>query len=207
MGGILMPDEIETEASDHLAMDAENELQSDMQRTLSNNIVKNHIIASLTLGLVPIPLFDLAALTATQMSMLRSLSEQYEIPFEDSEHKSLLASLIGGSLPVLGVVGLSSLTKFIPGVGSLIGSASLSISAGAVTYAVGQVFISHFESGGTFEDFEPKHASDYFKREFQAGKVFVSQMKDELKAAKEMKDELKAAQEVQDPADKPVSAS
>ena len=132
-----MPDEIETEASDHLAMDAENELQSDMQRTLSNNIVKNHIIASLTLGLVPIPLFDLAALTATQMSMLRSLSEQYEIPFEDSEHKSLLASLIGGSLPVLGVVGLSSLTKFIPGVGSLIGSAGWRISAARSKRGIG----------------------------------------------------------------------
>ncbi len=186
-GGIEMPDEIENESVDQIATeaDAENELQSEVQRSLANNIVKNHIIASLTLGLVPVPLFDLAALTATQMSMLRGLSEHYEIPFDDSEYKSLLASLVAGSLPVLGVVGLSSLTKFIPGIGSLIGSASLSVSAGAVTYAVGQVFISHFESGGTFDDFEPKHASDYFKREFQAGKVFVSQMKDELKAGKE----------------------
>ena len=211
-----MPYAIETESSDNLATESgadselQSDIQSDAQRAQSNNIVKNHIIASLTLGLVPIPLFDLAALTATQMSMLRSLSEQYEIPFEDSEHKSLLASLIAGSLPVLGVVGLSSLTKLIPGVGSLIGSASLSITAGAVTYAVGQVFISHFESGGTFEDFEPKHASGYFKREFQAGKVFVSQMKDELKAAKEEKEQVKAAQaahEAQDSADKPASAS
>ena len=184
---------------------AECELQNEIQTSLANSIVKNHIIASLALGLVPIPVFDLAALTTTQMSMLRGLSEHYEVPFDDAQHKSLLASLIGGALPVLGVVGLSSMAKFIPGVGSLFGSASLSISAGAVTYAVGQVFIRHFEAGGTFEDFEPKHASDYFKEEFKSGKSLVGQMKDELKAAKNAK--ASAAEDVEEAVEKPAKAS
>lgn len=192
-----MPDMIDDELTDPVGTEASSELESEMQQSTANNIVKNHIIASLALGLVPIPLFDLAALTATQMSMLRGLSELYEIPFDDGNHKSLLASLIGGSLPVLGVVGLSSVAKFIPGVGSLFGSASLSISAGAMTYAVGRVFIAHFEAGGTFDDFEPKHASNYFKAEFQSGKSLVSKMKEELKVAKDV-DET--------PQDKPTNA-
>lgn len=181
-------------------IEAEHELFIEAHTSLANNIIKNHIIASITLGLVPVPLFDLAALSATQMSMLKALGEHYDVPFEDSKHKPLLTSLIGGSLPVLGVVGLSSMAKLIPGVGSLFGSASLSISAGAVTYAVGQVFMGHFESGGTFEDFEPKHAAEYFKREFESGKLIVSEMKDELKSAKE---EGKLAGE---PTEKAVSA-
>jgi uncharacterized protein (DUF697 family) len=153
--------------------------------TEANNIVKNHVIGSITLGLVPIPLFDLSALTVTQMNMLRSLSECYGHSFDDAESKSLITSLIGGSLPVIGVLGLSSFTKLIPGVGTLVGSASLSITAGAVTYAVGQVFIMHFEQGGSLADFDVKQAKAYFEREFKAGKSFVKEVRSELKAAKE----------------------
>lgn len=150
----------------------------------ANNIVKNHIIASITLGLVPVPLFDLAALTAVQMNLLRSLSTHYGVPFDDHDSKSLLTALLGGSLPVLGVLGLSSVAKLIPGIGSLFGSASLGVLAGAVTYAVGQVFMMHFEANGTLENFEPKQAKAFFEREFSAGKAFVQTIKEELKAAK-----------------------
>lgn len=155
----------------------------------ADNIVKNHIIASLALGLVPIPLFDLTALTMTQTNMLSSLSTHYEQPFNDMDTKALITSLVGGSLPVIGVLGLSSFAKLIPGVGTLIGSASLSITAGAVTYAVGQVFIMHFEEGGTLEDFDAKQAKAYFEREFKAGKSFVKEMRNELKTIKEEKTE------------------
>ena len=155
----------------------------------ANNIVKNHIIASITLGLIPAPLVDLSALTMTQTNMLRSLSEHYQLPFNDMDSKSLITSLVGGSLPVIGVLGLSSFAKLIPGIGTLVGSASLSITAGAVTYAVGQVYIMHFEQGGSLEDFDAKQAKAYFEREFKAGKSFVKGMYNELKATKEEKTE------------------
>lgn len=157
------------------------------QEVAANGIVKNHIIASIALGLIPVPLFDLAALTATQMSMLRNLSEHYGVSFDDSGSKTLLTSLIGGSLPVLGAVGFSSVAKLIPGIGTLGGSASLSIVAGAVTYAIGQTFIMHFEAGGTFQDFDPKQAREFFKREVKNGKEFVQTMRDELNEMKHNK--------------------
>ena len=153
------------------------------QEIAANGIVKNHIIASIALGLVPAPLFDIAALTATQMSLLRTLSGHYGVSFDDHSSKALLTSLVGGSLPVLGAVGFSSLVKLIPGIGTLAGSASLSIVAGAVTYAIGQTFIMHFEAGGTLEDFDPKQAREFFKREVGNGKEFVRSMRDELKSA------------------------
>lgn len=170
------------------------ELLHETRDVSANSIVKNHIIASLTVGLVPIPLFDLAALSATQMNMLRSLSELYGVPFDDSNSKSLITSLLGGALPVLGVVGLSSFAKIIPGIGSLAGGASLSLTSGAITYAVGQVFIMHFEQGGTLEDFDAKQAQAYFKREMKAGKAFVQDIRNELKEAKALKEEVKAEQ-------------
>lgn len=179
----------------HIDPDDVIELLHETRDVSANSIVKNHIIASLTVGLVPIPLFDLAALSATQMNMLRSLSELYGVPFDDSNSKSLITSLLGGALPVLGVVGLSSFVKVIPGIGSLAGGASLSLTSGAITYAVGQVFIMHFEQGGTLDDFDAKQAQAYFKREMEAGKAFVQDIRNELKEAKALKEEAQAQQQ------------
>ncbi|MEZ5452434.1 MAG: DUF697 domain-containing protein [Thiothrix sp.] len=179
-----MAEEIVVEPATERQVDPEVEMaavNTEVCDIEANNIVKNHIIASMAMGLVPVPLFDLAALVTTQMNMLRSLSEHYGVPFDDSDSKSLVTSLVSGSLPVLGVVGLSSFAKLIPGVGTLVGSASLSISAGAVTYAVGQTFIMHYEAGGTLENFEPKQAQAFFKREFDKGKSFVQEIRDEIK--------------------------
>jgi len=170
------------ETADQQQYEANDEMKI-TQNLAANNIIKNHIIASITLGLIPIPLIDLSALTATQMNMLRSLSDHYDVPFDNSETKALITSLVSGSLPVLSVVGLSSFAKLIPGVGTLVGSASLSVIAGAVTYAVGQVFTTHFEAGGTLEDFNPKQTQAFFKQKFKEGKSFVRNLSDEVKAA------------------------
>lgn len=146
---------------------------------VADNIIKSHVIASMALGLVPVPLFDVAALSTTQLSLLKQLCEYYDVPFENFDIKSILTSLIGGSLPIVSVVGLSSLVKVIPGLGSIAGMASLSITAGSVTYAVGKVFTKHFEEGGTFEDFDVKQARRLLKSEFEQGKSVVSTIKDE----------------------------
>jgi len=49
--------------------------------------------------------------------------------------------------------------------------------AGASTYAVGQVFIQHFESGGTFLDFDPEKVKGYFAEQFEKGKLAVGDLK------------------------------
>lgn len=156
---------------------------SEMPDLVSENIIKSHVIASMALGLVPVPLFDIAALTTTQMSLLKQLSEYYDIPFDNFDLKSILTSLVGGSLPIMSVVGLSSLVKVIPGLGSIAGMASLSITAGSVTYAVGKVFTRHFENGGTLEDFDPRKAQQLLKSEFEYGKTVVDSLKNEEESA------------------------
>ena len=154
------------------------------QGIAANDIVKNHIIASMGVSMIPVPLLDLAGLTATQINMLRSLSEHYAIEFEEGNTKSLVTALLGGSLPMLGAMGFSSMAKFVPVLGSFGGGAALSIISGAVTYAVGQTFIMHFEEGGTFEDFDPKAAQKFFKQKIESGKLFVQEMRDEINELK-----------------------
>jgi hypothetical protein len=47
----------------------------------------------------------------------------------------------------------------------------------ASTYAVGKVFAEHFESGGTFLDFDEEKAREHFKAMYEEGKAFVSSQK------------------------------
>ncbi len=143
----------------------------------SGKVIRNHILASMGVGLVPIPMLDLVGITGVQLNMLRKLSKIYEVPFSEHKVKNILASLIGGggSIPIAGA--LASLVKLVPLVGHTIGALSLPISAGAVTYAVGKVFLQHFASGGTFLTFDPDKVRDYYAEMLKKGKTVATGMK------------------------------
>jgi uncharacterized protein (DUF697 family) len=144
-----------------------------IQQQEANSIVKNHVWTSSAVGLIPLPIFDIFALSTTQVNMLHRLSEHYQLDFAEEKAKSAVVSLISGSLPTLTLLGLSSMIKVIPGMGTLGGNASLSLAGGAVTYATGQSFIKHFNDGGTIHDFQAKKFSQFFKQELKKGKHFV----------------------------------
>lgn len=157
-----------------------------LRQTEAQNIVKNNIITSMATGLIPVPLFDIIGLTNIQFHMIQTLAEHYEIP-ADNISRSLVTSLISGTLPVASVLGIGSLFKSFPGIGTLAGSGSVSIVSGAISYAIGQVFIKHFEQGGTLEDFNPNSAKDYFSEQYSAGKLIARELLEEVKQLKKAK--------------------
>ena len=159
---------------------------SALRQTEAQNIVKNNIITSIASGLVPIPLFDIISLTNIQFHMIQTLAEHYEVPV-DNISRSLVTSLISGTLPVATMLGFGSLIKSVPGIGSLAGSGSVSIISGATSYAVGQVFINHFEHGGTLKDFNPDSAKSYFSEQYKAGKEVARDLFQEIKQLKQDK--------------------
>jgi hypothetical protein len=57
----------------------------------------------------------------------------------------------------------------VPIIGQGAGAFSMAALCGGTTYAIGKVFIQHFESGGTFLTFDPKKVSEYFKSQFKVG--------------------------------------
>jgi len=140
----------------------------------ANAIVKNYMIGASAVGLLPLPLIDLAALTGIQLKMLHSLAKLYEVEFSKNRGKSLIAALLGGGVPLSLTSSVGSLTKIIPIYGSLVGMISLTVFAGASTYAIGKVFAQHFDSGGTFLNFDPQQVRDYYAKEFETGKVETS---------------------------------
>ena len=148
------------------------------KREQADAIIKKHILFSIGGGLIPIPLVDMAAVTAFQVSMLEQLADIYGIVYNRSIGKSFIAALTGSTVAKLG----ASLIKAIPGVGSLIGIVAMSAMSGASTYAVGQVAIIQFESDGTLEDIDLDEAKEAYDVAFEEGKEVVEEMEKEKKA-------------------------
>jgi len=157
-----------------------------LRNSEAQNIVKNNVMTSMASGLIPVPLFDMITLTNIQFHMIQTLAEHYEVPV-DNINRSLITSLISGSLPAASMLSLGSIIKSIPGIGTLAGSGSVLILSGATSYAVGQVFIKHFEEGGTLQDFNPSKAKKYFSDEFKKGKEIARELIQEIKKKKEDK--------------------
>ena len=127
-------------------------------------------------GILPVPMFDLVAITGVQLKMLEELSKLYDVEFREGMAKKAVASLLVGVGGVgLGAIG-ASLVKFVPVVGFALGVASIPVISGALTHAVGRAFIMHFESGGTMLDFDPKTMRAYFEQQFREGKAAVAKM-------------------------------
>lgn len=140
----------------------------------AQNIVKTHMASGGAMALLPIPVFDFASLAGTQLSLVKRLATHYEVEFDETTAKSVLVSLFSGVIPLVTVVGLSSFAKIIPGIGSIGGGISMSVLSGALVYATGQVFIKHFEQGGTLKDFDGKQWIESFKQSFEAHKAALS---------------------------------
>jgi uncharacterized protein (DUF697 family) len=139
----------------------------------TNSIVRNYMLGALAVGLIPLPFVDLVALSGIQLKMLHSLARLYDVEFSEQLGKSMIASLLGGGIPISFSSNLASLVKSIPFYGLVTGMISVSLFGGASTYAIGQVFIQHFESGGTFLNFDPQQVRDYYAKQFKEGKEQV----------------------------------
>jgi len=140
----------------------------------AQNIVRTSMYYAMGAGLVPIPMFDFIAVTGVQIDMLRRLSNLYDIEFMENKGKNLLGSLTGGGASSSIAPMLASTVKVVPFIGSILGAVSMPVIAGASTYAVGKVFIQHFESGGTFLTFDPNAVKDYYAEQLKEGNNIAS---------------------------------
>ncbi|MEC4720706.1 DUF697 domain-containing protein [Noviherbaspirillum sp. CPCC 100848] len=135
--------------------------------------IKNHTITAMGVGILPVPGLDLLALTGVQLNLLRKLGALYGYKLSDETGKKLLGALLSGYLPLAITAPVASVLKFIPGVGIAAGVLAQSTLAGATTYAVGKLFLQHFESGGNFLDFKPAEMGSKLRQQVEEGKQFI----------------------------------
>jgi hypothetical protein len=105
----------------------------------AETLVKDHMLMSAAVGLIPAPMFDIVAAMGIQIALVKRLADVYRVPFSALAARGIVTSLLG-----------------------------------AVTYAIGQVFIAHFELGGTLADFNVAAQRPYFKDLLQRGREVAS---------------------------------
>src|SRR6188474_1562473 len=140
----------------------------------ADTIIKNHIIWSMGAGLIPVPIVDFFAVSGIQLDMIRQLCKLYDQDFKEAQGKAIITSLTGSGIARMGA---KAMIKFIPGVGSVIGGVTMAVLSGASSYALGEVFKKHFETGGTFLDFDVKRLKKMYNEKFEKGKKVAEQIK------------------------------
>lgn len=140
----------------------------------AESIVRSHVLWAMGGGLIPIPLVDFAAVTAIQLEMLQQLADLYRVDYSKSNGKAFVSALTGTTVARLG----ASFLKAIPGVGTVLGGASMSITSGASTYAVGQVAIDHFANSGNLGNFVEDQLKKAYEDAFRKGKSYVWDLED-----------------------------
>lgn len=144
---------------------------------MASSVIQNHMIWSMGAGFIPVPIADLFAVSAIQLDMIRQMCKIYDIDFKETEGKAVITALTGSSLARLGARAI----KFIPGVGSILGGVTMAVLSGGSTYALGEVFKKHFETGGTFLDFDPSRLKKYYNEKFEKGKEVASKIQKDQK--------------------------
>jgi uncharacterized protein (DUF697 family) len=176
--------------------------QDSEQSKHADTIIRNHVIWSMGAGLIPVLIADIFAISALQLDMIRQLCKVYNINFAETQGKAIVTSLTSSTLARITA---GSVVKMIPGLGSIIGGITVSVFAGASTYALGEVFKKHFSSGGTILDFDPERLRKLYKEQFEKGKKVVEELKKEKPAdggnpstATDVVSRLKALAELKD---------
>lgn len=144
------------------------------------NIIIHNVFWAVWVGVLPFPFIDMVFITAVLVKMANELSFEYNLKFSKTRAKAFIISLISGLGTSSVAMGLSSI-KLLPTLGSGLGAAGFSILAGAVTYAVGRVFVKHFESGGTFLDLDAQQYRAYFQKMYEEGKQVSHTMANQTK--------------------------
>ncbi|WP_158600998.1 YcjF family protein [Teichococcus wenyumeiae] len=141
----------------------------------ASQIISNSCGWSAACGIIPLPVVDLVALGAVQATMINRIAKLYGESISSESARSLISVLLGTLAPGMatGVAGavVGSGIKAVPGVGLLLGGAALAGFSAAATYAIGKIFVRHFEGGGTFGTFSADAVQADLQREFTSAKT------------------------------------
>ena len=143
----------------------------------AEKIIQNHSFLAALPGFWPIPLADIAAVTAIQLDMVKQLCKVYEKDYSDQRGKSIvlaLTSTVAGRIPGYAI---RASVRSIPLVGWAIGGLSLAYFARLSTYATGMVFKAHFEEGGTLNDLNPASFRKFYNEQMEKARKMKESFK------------------------------
>jgi uncharacterized protein (DUF697 family) len=123
------------------------ELDVTRRRAMANAIVKRYGNYAAGSGIIPLPIVNVAGVTAINIRMVKMLSDLYGVPFERDRTRAIVVGLAAGTMPTgLAAVAASTLSYFTPA-SAFFALAISSVTAATCTRSIGRTFVEHFESG------------------------------------------------------------
>ncbi len=139
----------------------------------AEKIIRNHVLWALGISAVPVPFIDVVGVTFIQLDMLKQLSRLYKVDYDANKGKMLITSLVGTSL----VGSLAASGRVIGEYGRAVSWASTILLQGALTYALGQIYLSSLEEGcRSILDLDLDKAGEFFDDVVEKGKEYVEQL-------------------------------
>jgi uncharacterized protein (DUF697 family) len=143
-----------------------------------NLLVRNHSIVGAAFGAVPLPPAAMGLVLANALKMLHKLSTIYDVPFRRDVGKTIISSFLTGC----GTVSISGRVAFglglaIPSAIPVLNVVTTPVFGAAMTYAIGHIFIQHFESGGTFLTLDPDKVRAHYAKLFEEGQELAKAQK------------------------------
>lgn len=137
----------------------------------SESVVRKYAEWSIVAGLVPANFLDTVAVTGVQLKMISELCKLYGVPFKKESARAIISSLIASNVTtgLSHTVGLQAI-KNIPYLGKLLYVAVQPAMSYASTFALGSVFVRHFEKKGSLVDFNIHDVGVSFKDTYESAK-------------------------------------
>ena len=125
-------------------------------------IINRHIVWAMASGAIPIHFIDALGVMFIQNDMLKQLCKVYNIEYNENIGKSIVSSIIATST----IKGISFAFKPIKAGERIM----MSVLSGAITYAMGRMFLGNFEKGVSLFDLDIKKGEELFNKNFEKGK-------------------------------------
>jgi CRP-like cAMP-binding protein/uncharacterized protein (DUF697 family) len=126
-------------------------VEASLRRRRATAIVERHANYSAIGGFIPLPIANVAAITAVIMRMVRELNKLYDEPIGHERAYAIAIGLMGGIIPSgFAKLATSTIAPFVPGY-NLVGLAVSSVAASTYARSVGRVLIDHLESAAALE--------------------------------------------------------
>lgn len=147
--------EEQTESDTAVDNEEKVEIAIEERQKIANLVVDKYAKWSFGIGFIPVPAVDFVALMGTQVKMLHEVAQVYGHSYGSNTIRNTVGALLSAALPQSATnASMGSFIKSIPVFGGLVGAFVMPTACAAATYALGVVFIKHFESGGTFLDID-----------------------------------------------------
>ena len=138
-----------------------------------NKIIRKSVCIAMGIGIVPIPFFNLAAVSTSSIVMIKKLSELYGVEFKEGVARKIITAVIGAGVGVLASGPVESVVSAVPLIGLPLAIATKPAMNGMTPYALGRMFVTHFEEGGGFVSVNIEAMKDSFSSAYKNSREWI----------------------------------